>query len=413
MILLIIVLSVIGCNNGHKSGLTGGRKDYTIRVKGFSTKDSAEIYRRELGKEAEGRVVCLSDTSKLQNKFYVELGEYATSYLAGRNAYELMKAGALNDYKIFSNGQETRDDYAEVFFAGKYRGIASVYKYNIRTKKTQFVWSKPQEMVVELVYSEDRRSVFFITASEYGRKTIFPYVNNVKLYRITTATMKIEKLKTLGNGVQLFTNRETPNSLQIIFNSFDKKKSTIVIQNKFVYNSNGRMLLNEKKIFDIVTDKYPASFAETTENMSPDNKYKLLVKNIRGLNIFYFAGQDSKNNVVIIKSKQMVNQVAWSDDGKYLIFSTNNISPNNRTLYSSYPQTSGLFVYSAIEKKLLSDWHGGGYKNFILQGDLLFFDDGFNDHSKIFIHEIKTNKITDTIELSGGNGIRNIPTTPY
>ena len=109
---------------------------------------------------------------------------------------------------------------------------------------------------------------------------------------------------------------------------------------------------------------------------------------------------------------QKLNQIEWTPENKYLIFSTINITPRNNTLYSKKPETAKIFIYSIPDKKIIKEWNGGGFKNFILLKDLLIFDDGFSKKSSIKIFDLKTLQITNSIRIKGGCGIRNIPSIP-
>jgi hypothetical protein len=40
------------------------------------------------------------------------------------------------------------------------------------------------------------------------------------------------------------------------------------------------------------------------------------------------------------------------------------------------------------------------------------FDYGFKEKSKIFIYNFQSNTLTDSISVSGGCGLKNIPTIP-
>jgi hypothetical protein len=42
----------------------------------------------------------------------------------------------------------------------------------------------------------------------------------------------------------------------------------------------------------------------------------------------------------------------------------------------------------------------------------LFFDDGFKEKSRIYIYNLQTNTISDSVIISGGCGLKNIPLIP-
>ena len=40
------------------------------------------------------------------------------------------------------------------------------------------------------------------------------------------------------------------------------------------------------------------------------------------------------------------------------------------------------------------------------------FDDGFKQKSKIFIYNLRSDRLTDSIKVSGGCGLKSIPAIP-
>ncbi|MGE5409832.1 MAG: hypothetical protein ACM3MI_02650, partial [Clostridiales bacterium] len=215
----------------------------------------------------------------------------------------------------------------------------------------------------------------------------------------------------LGNGLQLYSNWISPDLFRVIFNAFDKKKNTFVVQSKLSYNSNGKLLSNEKVVYDIEKEKYPVPSLLNTEFPSDNNKLNITFSTADDHNVLSLI-DSLRNKKVIYSTHQNLNTAEWWGKGKYFIFSTYDYSRTNLQKGHN-PETSKLFIYSIEDKKLLCQWQGEGYKNFNLRGDLLIFDDGFDNNSKIMVFNLKDNKMIDTIAMKGGCGIRNISTFLY
>ncbi len=115
---------------------------------------------------------------------------------------------------------------------------------------------------------------------------------------------------------------------------------------------------------------------------------------------------------MINSSSESLNQIYWTQDGKYLIFTTLDITTANETLYDDEPQTSHFFVYAIDDNKVIFQKDGGGIKNFLLRGNLIFFDDGFGDKSNISTYNLLTNEYRTVIEIKGGCGLNYIPFIP-
>ncbi|MDP4194543.1 MAG: hypothetical protein Q8940_05820 [Bacteroidota bacterium] len=412
---LVLLLIFEGCGKKNRKvhQLTRkGQAHYSIRIKTFSQRDSAEHYAEDFSKTLQRDIyITPSDTSEKSARYAVEIGEFSSSFSAGSYAYKLLKKNVIKNFSLVYNNLPVHDDFANVFFVGSYKNKASVFYYDLKTSSVHLFWSNPKQLVVELSVSKDGKTAFFLSASEFGRETIFPYINNLKLYRINMAEMKVEKLCDLGNGLQLYSNWISPDLFRVIFNAFDKRKNTFVVQSKLSYNSNGKLLSNEKVVYDIEKEKYPVPSLLNTEYPSDNNKLNITFSTADDHNVLSLI-DSLRNKKVIYSTHQNLNTAEWWGKGKYFIFSTYDFSRTNIQKRHN-PETSKLFIYSIEDKKLICQWQGEGYKNFILRGDLLIFDDGFDSNSKIMIFNLKDNKMIDTIAMQGGCGIRNISTFLY
>lgn len=297
-------------------------------------------------------------------------------------------------------------------FVGIINSKPGLYKYSIKNKSYNKFWSDRSEKIVDLSYNEDRRAAFFVTASNYGKEGAFPFVNNVKLYLFKNDSLStVKQVDKIGSGLQIFTRWENSNTFKIIINSIDKIVATYVNQRTLIFNTFGRKLLDETQTFNLAREGYPKPPKEKTQINSPDNEYSIYSER-DSIYKYYLVRNNLNEKDSIVNQTQKLNEVEWSKDEKYLVFSTLFLSPGNKTLYTKNPQTSGLFVYSIIQKNLLKGWMGGGFKNFFLTNNYLIFDTGFKNDSKIIIYNFRKNKILDTIKINEGCGIKNIPLIP-
>ncbi len=136
-----------------------------------------------------------------------------------------------------------------------------------------------------------------------------------------------------------------------------------------------------------------------------------IIKN-DSLNLFYLKEDSENGQMLICKDNKKLRDIGWSKNNDDLIFSTIDVTPGNETLYSKDPQTSSLYIYSLKNHKIENKWEGGGYKNFFIQNDKLFFDTGFKDNSMIIIYDLNNSSPVDTIKINGGCGLENIPKIP-
>jgi hypothetical protein len=312
--------------------------------------------------------------------------------------------------KINNNKAKTETD--GFIFVGMYDYYPGLYKYDITAKKYKVFWSVQGEKVIELSYSDDRKAAFFITAQEYGKRGVFPFVKEVKLYRIDIDSSKVHFVKKIGSGLQLFTEWEVDDSFKVILNSLNKTVANYIDQQTEIFSKYGKELINKTKIYDITKEGYPRPPEPKDKTASPDGRYKIVSETDSSTTKIFVDDLKNQNKYLFASANQKLNNVEWYDNDNYVIFSTLDISPHNETIYSRQPNTSKIFIGSVKEKKLVKTWEGSGVKNFFIIRNILVFDDGFKDNSTIHLYNLKTSTSVDSIKIQGGCGIINIPEIP-
>ncbi len=310
------------------------------------------------------------------------------------------------DKKIIK--QEKFDSF---LFVGVIVHKAGIYKFDVIKKKRKEFWSNYNEQVVELSYSPDRKSAFFLTAGHLGKRSFLPYITKVRLYLIDISTYKVKFIKSLGNGVQVFTQWDSNSNFKVIVNRSDKIVPTYINQQTYIYNLFGKELLNEIQTYDLTKNRYPRPPHNKLNYYSPDGKYKLVNQSADSTSVYLVDDKTDSANFITSNSQQL-NEFSWSYDENYLIFSTIDIRVSNKTLSSKEPATSSLYIYDIQQKKIVEEWKGNGVKNFFIRNDFLIFDNGFEKKSSITIFNYRTLKVYDVIKLKNGCGLRSIPELP-
>ncbi len=303
------------------------------------------------------------------------------------------------------------DTFKDFIFVGMINGNPGLYLYDYAAKKSTPFWSDRDEKVVDFSYSADQKAAFFLTARNYGKRGVFPFVDGLKLYLFNADSSKVTLIKKIGSGLQVFTSWGPDGTFKVVLNSFDDIVANYINQKTQIFNTFGKELVDEKRTYDITKDAYPKPPENNTDLDSPGGKYAVDTA-ASGKTFIYLKESGRKSNILVAITPLKLNQVEWTADSKYLIISTLDITPNNETLYSKDPNTSGIIIYSLKEKKIAARWEGGGVKNFILINNFIIFDDGFKDKASIKIFNYKEGRMVDTIRIDGGCGIRNIPLIP-
>ncbi len=295
---------------------------------------------------------------------------------------------------------------------GIYGYRAGLYEYNFKNKKLSLFWSKENESVVNLSYSKDMKTAFFLTAGDYGKTGAFPFIKDARLYLFNADSNKISMIEKIGSGIQVFMVWGTDNTFKVMLNSLDLTVATYVNQHTQIFNTFGKKLFDEIKTYDITREGYPKPAEVQSGFKSPEGKYYLTVTADSSLYSVYLVFRSIQKKTLLVTTDQKLNQAVWVRGNNYLVFSTLNISAGNKTIYGNSPVTSSLYIYSLKSRRILKQWNGGGLKNFYVLNNFLLFDDGFAENSSINIFNLNTFKSYDSINIKKGCGLKNIPRIP-
>lgn len=327
-----------------------------------------------------------------------------TSFLAlviiscGQNENEKPDAGVSREFNSF-------------VFVGMINNKPGLYKYSSVSNSYSEFWSNHEEEVVELSYSNNHSSAFFVTATKAGKEGIFPFIKNAKLYVIPDSSTQPKFIKAIGSGLQVFSRWESEIVFRIVTNSWDKKISTYINQTTTIFNIYGKVLQEETKTFDVTRDGYPRLPRTKPDSLSPSGKFQLSFNTAKADSIILKKEKDKSRELVAIVDKP-VNEISWSDSRKYFFVSTLDLLLSNNSIFTNQPNTSSIYIYSIDQSKVVKEWTGGGYKNFFTINDFLIFDDGFGKKSSIYIYNFETGNLIKQIKIKNGCGLNEIPEVP-
>ncbi|RJP68929.1 MAG: hypothetical protein C4539_08325 [Ignavibacteriales bacterium] len=409
-IYIFLLLLFTGCGRQAEIGFIGPQhKDiFFIEANKFHNVNDAKVFAENLQSKVEKKIYLRSDSSKAGKFYSVCVGDFGSSYSAGEYAFNLF-GNEDKSYELIQNGLYAYDEFANILYVGNAGGSPSIYNYNIKMKKTELLWKENHGRVIDFSYKVKAQANFFVTVKSIGRKTIFPFINQIKLYRIIQSTGKIDMIKEFGDAVQLTTNREDDNVIKVTLVSLDERVSTFVNERTAVVNSAGRLMVDQNKTYDLVKENFPVLSRPSIKLSSAISKYSVLDSVFNDKHNFYLRVHSKKH--YLFSTTQALNQVEWIDDD-YLVLSTLNVNPLNKTIRTRKPNTSNLVIVDLDKKKIMADWTGGGYKNFIVKGKFLYFDNDFGRFSKIYVYNLHGKKMYDTITVKGGCGLQNLPVIP-
>ncbi|MBE0570864.1 MAG: hypothetical protein IH618_04900 [Ignavibacteriaceae bacterium] len=291
-------------------------------------------------------------------------------------------------------------------FLTEWFGKVGVYKYDLAKKKYSTVWWHPRENVVMLVYKSENHPSYFLTSEKMGMKANFPFFNRLKLFIISHDLSETKQIDNLGSGLQFTARWNDDENLEMIYTSVDKTIASYVNQYTKVYDHYGKLVDSEIKTFDIEKSGFPQLIPPTNSTISTSGKYGVSFKSD---SVFLkIAGSDSLESIAVMKHR--LNKLKWSDNEEYLFLSTLNL--DNETIKTKNPETSELFIYSLEADSLINAFGGAGLKNFFALSNLLIFDDGFDNNSRINIYDLNQKKVVDVIKPREGCGLVMLPSIP-
>jgi hypothetical protein len=320
---------------------------------------------------------------------------------------------------IVSCGKSEKDEtgtipereFKSFIFVGMINNRPGLFRYNTEDQTYSRYWSSHDEEVIDFSAADNQTSAFFITASKTGIEGIFPYIKDAKLYVIPDNNSNPEFVFDIGSGLQIFSRWESNLVFRIVINYWDKKVSTFINQKTIIFNTYGRNLEEQSKIYDILKDGYPRLPKIEPDLQSPSGEFRISFKGGTPDSVLLIRAND-KSSYLITQTEKPVNEISWSDRRDFVIISTLDISPLNTSIFEGKPNTSALYIYSVEKKNLVNKWKGAGLKNFFTINDFVIFDDDFGRNSSIYIYNLNKNKIIKHITIKNGCGLKNIPKIP-
>jgi hypothetical protein len=306
--------------------------------------------------------------------------------------------------------QLAASDTATTFlFVANKTSKTGLWLYDLKSHKAFPIRSDKNEIVAETATNEKHDHAYFVTVNKFGREGVLPFFVNAKLYTIDLKTLSISRPVKLGNGVQLSAFWDDDTTIKIAINKIQSAMASHVSQQRLLFSVNGKQKHEESQVYDFTRVGFPLLPKERVRLLSPDKSFSI---DLNDRNAVFLHGGIENPKLLVGESGERLFGVKWSSDGKSLIFNTRDISPSNRTMKSSSPQTATLYLFSLAENVMLKTVSGGGFKHFDVIGDMVIYDDNFGKNSCIHIYDMKQRKETETVKFAEGCGLQNIPEFP-
>ncbi|MCF8315004.1 MAG: hypothetical protein K9I71_02720 [Ignavibacteriales bacterium] len=337
---------------------------------------------------------------------FVKLGYFPDSYSAGKAGFRLFADSLVKDYHVLKGDELVYDNYTNYLVVGKHLDDRpALYSFNLKTKKTDLVWSKWGRKIIGFHYTPDYSSAYFLSTLGMGIRGSLPYVLDARIYFIRKETGEAKLLENLGKGLQLYSFWESSKLFKVNFTFLDTFKTSTLISRLFTYNAKGKNIEMKEQVYELLKDGFPSIPKPLLDISSPAGSFSIKIANAEGITDVFLQDQIRNNRAYLTSTDHIVYSCGWTDDEKYLFFNTNNFGQAAK----AEEMQSNLFVVNTGTKMIEKVFQGTGYKNFVIYDNLLIFDDNFDEKSAITFYEYRKDNIYHILKIRGGCGVKNIP----
>ncbi|MFA3782515.1 hypothetical protein ABRY23_05555 [Melioribacteraceae bacterium 4301-Me] len=413
-ILLLVLIAVLtfSCRKESKSSYEKSQLSsdtlrktffYSILLTSDFNKKAADSVVYNLKNKLEDTLIIKKQSD---NKYAVFIGNFNDNYSAGKHAYELFEDSLISDYKIVKNDSVIFDLYSNIPFVANFENRPSVYNYSLLSNKYYLVWSKWGRKVINLNMTKNFELCFISTAMGMGWQGGFPYILDARIFIYRRLTGDIKEIDFLGQGLQLYTYWETPDTFKVNFTVLDSIHTNILIQKIIAFNDSGKKLYQIERKYNLLKDGFPYPPQIVPNLISPNSRYNLNYEQTNSKNTFYLYDVQLNLRYEIIKSKYNLFNSDWTENGNYLFIMLQD--KRSRGNNNGIKRALEFIIYNVVEKKIVRYFKGYKYKNYLINGNLVLFDQRNEHESKIVVYNFVKDHLINEIKLKSGVGLNNI-----
>lgn len=325
------------------------------------------------------------------------IGMFQNFRTASDRGFELFADAIIDNFEVIFEDTIFTHDYYELYFIGEDLERAALYKTELLLPKPQLVWSKWGHGILELFRSKDRNTFFFTTALHKGIRGSFPLIMDTKLFFFNREQEHIKNINSFGNIMNITGNWEDSTFITL-YSTLDSMLTSTIYQRQFDYNLEGDLINSSERIFELVKDGIPVPKFSNINPVSYDLRYKLSPFKTDSSLVLNIIDELNGTKIFISELYGEIKENDWNSTNDFLFI----------VVHSNLDFTD-LLVVNLREMKLVRQFSSPGEKNFIIVGNLLIFDDGYKENSRIIIYRYRKDKIYSEIKVAGGCGINNIP----
>ncbi len=401
LILLITIFTLLRYYSGRVNIRKDSFYEISIRIKG--SYETADSLKNLLSPRAESQTV-IEMVSK--NLYDLVFGKFPNAYKAGEAAFNLFADKVIPNYKITLDGKEYTDYFSEILYVAREEGRASLFSFDLQSRKSSLVWSDWGEEVVSLKQSPNRAAAYFLTVESVGTKGSLSSLNEARLYHFKRDIDKIKMVDYLHSGIQFYSYWNDNDRFMTSFLSLDSASNQNLFQNIAVFDSLGGKIEGKKKTINLVQEGFPNPPVRKINFTSTMNKYIVYSNRKEKATEFFIKRTYTEEGHFLFSTAGQLHEIAWSPDDKYLFFIYSDIV--QKTKKTSKIERF-LAVFDADTKKIIRKFDPDDFSAISVYAPILAIETGKGAESAIIFYNYVQDKIYHKLQLTDGCAIKNLP----
>jgi len=295
-----------------------------------------------------------------------------------------------------------------VYFISQRDSLPSIYLINFSDQKIEKILPDTFGAVQEIRFSPSGDIALFKTADFEGTVGAgFHLIKNPKIYLFDIANGEIALLRTFEDSWSVKIRWLSDDTVEVYRVSGGYQTDENFKMEIYGFDPDGNLLYVRKKEYDWRKGEFPEEIPDLRLN-SPEGNLSVEIKEEPSLGIrrIYLSGAFSKFEV--FETKWKIEQLEWSNDGRYFVFRVVNITPE--AVEGRNVKTGELYYFDVEKRNLYKISSGSGLFNFrFVNSTQIIFDKGFEDDSEIYMYDLYKREMKQLTNDDYPDGVFGIP----
>jgi len=339
--------------------------------------------------------------TNFKGKKYLRIDGFEDSFEAGEVAFNLINELKISKFNCLHNEKIVRNKFYQFPFIGNYLNRPALYYFDLYKLKPELVWGRWGKKILASDFSQRRDKAFFLTSLTYGQQGNFPYYQDGRIYKFQKKNDSVRLLRKFGDGNSLSLFKDNIDSMYVFETKIDSINSLEFVRKKYFISENNKIINSSLDRYNILEDGFPGKITESIILNSPSKKMKIEVRKTKKNFMIHLLNRVNKKDYLLYNQNTLPEKILWDENEKIVVILDEEVNTNDSLSTSLYIcKTENGILEDIITVKSKSEA--------IIYGNLLIYDEGMGDSSKINFYDYKKEKQFFQLKMSGGCGINKI-----